>query len=294
MQIKKIGLSIGSIAAVLGLVAGCGTGNNSSGGSSSSSKTVDIGYITWDEDVAVSYLWQNILESKGYTVKLDQLQAGPLFTGLSQNNVNLFFDTWLPDTHKAYMQKYGANLESLGKWYQGKTTEGIVVPTYMTNVNSISDLNKISGELGGQIVGIEPGAGETSLAQNAIKDYGLKETLQSSSTPAMLAALKKAYDAKKPIAVLLWSPHWAFATYKLKYLKDPKQAFGKAGWIQTEANKTWAQANPKVAGWIKNFKLTDQQLGQLENDINQADNQADGVKKWVAANQQLVNSWTKS
>lgn len=325
MGFKKLGVSVGSMAAIVALLAGCGATNNSAstsnsaGGSSNSSssnqttsntstsntstsgaasstdsKKVVIGYITWDEDVAASYLWKDLLEKKGYTVSLKQLPAAELFSGLSQNSLNIFFDTWLPDTHKAYMQRFGANLTNLGKWYQGTTTEGFVVPKYMTNVNSISDLKALSSKIHGKIVGIEAGAGETGLAKKAIKDYNLPETLQTSSTPAMLAELKKAYAAKQPIVVTLWSPHWAFASYDLKYLKDPKGDFGKGGWIQAEGNKSWASSNPTVVGWLKNFKLNQAQLGALENDINQASSKAAGVKKWVSANQSLVNGWFNS
>ncbi|GEO27646.1 hypothetical protein AAC03nite_34310 [Alicyclobacillus acidoterrestris] len=300
MNAKKLGMGIGTLGTVITLVAGCGTtngtsasNNSSSGSGSGASKTITIGYITWDEDVAATYLWKNLLESKGYTVQLQQLDPGPLFAGLSKDNLNVFFDTWLPDTHKQYIAQYGSQLTSLGKWYQGSTTEGFVVPTYMKNVNSILDLKNISNQIQGKIVGIEAGAGETGLAQQAIKDYGLPETLQTSSTPAMLAALKKAYDAKQPIVVTLWSPHWAFSQYKLKYLSDPKKSFGAGGWIQTEANKNWASSNPTVVKWLKNFKLTQSQLGQLETDINN-DGDTQGVQEWVSANQSLVDSWLNS
>ena len=38
----------------------------------------------------------------------------------------------------------------------------------------------------------------------------------------MVAELKKAYDAEKPIIMTGWSPHWMFASFNLKYLDDPK------------------------------------------------------------------------
>ncbi|WAH36509.1 glycine betaine ABC transporter substrate-binding protein [Alicyclobacillus dauci] len=308
MFTKKLGLTAGSVLTMVALLAGCGSANSSSSGGTGSSngttagsntgapattgsKTVNIGYITWDEDVAATYLWKNLLEQKGYTVNLQQLEPGMLFAGLSKNNLNLFFDTWLPVTHKQYMDRYGADLTNLGQWYDGKTQEGFVVPTYMKNVNSISDLSKISNQIQGKITGIEAGAGETGAAQQALKTYNLPETLQTSSTPAMLTALQKAYEQKQPIVVTLWSPHWAFAKYDLKYLKDPKAAFGTGEHIQTEANKDWASSNPTVAGWIKKFKLNQSQLGTLEEDINQASSKDAGVQKWIKDNQTLVNSW---
>jgi glycine betaine/proline transport system substrate-binding protein len=48
-----------------------------------------------------------------------------------------------------------------------------------------------------------------------------------------------------------------------------------------------------VSQWIKNFKLTPQQLGSLEEDINSGPSKDQGVKKWISDNQDLVNSWLK-
>ncbi|RIV18583.1 hypothetical protein D2Q93_13945 [Alicyclobacillaceae bacterium I2511] len=53
--------------------------------------------------------------------------------------------------------------------------------------------------------------------------------LIASSSPAMLTALQRAYQQHKPIVVTLWSPHWAFTKYKLKYLSDPQHVFGQSG-----------------------------------------------------------------
>jgi glycine betaine/proline transport system substrate-binding protein len=305
-QLQKTGFTLFSIALTGVMIAGCsnsptpsGSGSaeqvnhqsNTSASPASGDKTVTIGYVNWDEDVATTYLWKNLLASKGYQVDLKTLDAGPLFAGLSEGGVDVFFDTWLPTTHKIYMDHYGSQLTSLGKWYQGQTQEGFAVPTYMKDINSISDLEKHASEFGNQIVGIDPGAGEMGLAKKAVSDYGLNLKLVQSSSPAMLSSLQKAYQAQQPIVVTLWSPHWAFAKYQLKYLADPKGDFGKSGWIQTEANKKWATANTQVANWLKNFKLTPTQLGTLEEDINNASSKEEGVTKWIAGNQDLVNSW---
>lgn len=306
---KKTGTSIFAVSTgLLFLVTGCGTptqtaaNSNTTNGTSgshpnigitSASKTIKIGYVNWAEDVATSYLWADILDQKGYHVKLKQLSIGSLFEGLSKGDLNLYFDAWLPITEEKYMKAWGSGLTDLGKWYTGNTNEGFVVPQYLTNINTMAELNAHRSEFSDKIVGIEPGAGETGLAEKAISAYGLKMHLQTSSTAAMLTALKRAYEAKQPIVVTLWSPHWAFAKYHLKYIQDPKHIFGTTGWIQTEANKQWANnaANATVVNWIKNFKLTPNQLGTLEEDMNHASSPAAGVQKWVFAHKSLVQSW---
>ncbi|QSO45845.1 glycine betaine ABC transporter substrate-binding protein [Alicyclobacillus mengziensis] len=303
-----LSLSIAAVSTIL--VAGCGTGSSgslsTSGNASNTSSTtssvpttsgnkgtISIGYVDWAEDVADVYLWKDLLEQRGYKVNLHEMQAGPLWVGLAKGSIDVHFDDWLPTTDKVYMQKFGSKLVDLGKWYQGKTKLGLVVPDYV-NINSISQLNANASEFNHEIVGIDAGAGETQIIENTvIPKYNLKLKLVNSSETAMLVSLSKAEKQHKPIVVVLWSPHWAFAKWHLKYLSDPKNTFGSSGWIQTEANKQWAQQNPTVAGWIRNFKLNQTQLGQLENDINTASSKQAGVQKWIKANQSLVNSWFK-
>lgn len=268
------------------------TNTSSAGAKTTTNKgTINIGYVDWTEDVADVYLWKQLLEQRGYTVNIKLMNAGPLWQGLANGALDFHFDVWLPKTDQTYMNRYGSKLVNLGKWYQGQTKLGLVVPKYV-NINSISQLNANAKKFNNQIVGIDPGAGETQTIQKSvIPDYGLKLKLVNSSETTMLTALKKAYNAKKPIVVVLWSPHWAFAKWNLKYLKDPKGDFGKAGWIQTEANKKWASSNPTVVQWLKNFKLNQKQLGSLENDMNTASSKSAGVKKWISDNQSLVNGW---
>ena len=105
------------------LLAGCGATQNSEGtegeNNEAGDKTVNIGYVTWAENIAVTHLWKEILESKGYEVNIQQLQVSPLFVGLSKGDLDLFMDSWLPITHEAYWTKYKEDLEEYGTWYEG-------------------------------------------------------------------------------------------------------------------------------------------------------------------------------
>lgn len=256
-------------------------------------RTVVIGYINWPEDVAVTDLWQELLQRHGYTVKLVLADVGPLYEGLSNNSVNLFFDAWLPHDHGPYwFGKANKTAKIIDHWYLSPTQEGFVVPDYVKNVNSIPQLKKDGAEFGNVIVGIEPGAGLTRLSQKAIQVYGLPETLEVSSTPAMLAELQKAEAAKKPIVVTLWSPMWVFAKWQLKYLADPKNIFGPPDNIYALANDSFAKSNPQVIHWIQRFKLSQLQLGQLEILLNaNPKNPAKAVNLWIQQHKALVDGW---
>ena len=270
-------------------MAACG-----SGGGGEEKKEISIGYIAWDDDVAVTQLWKQALEAKGYTVKLTQVDIAPVFAGMAKGDIDLYLDGWLPTTHEAYWKRYGPKLEDLGIWY-GPATLGLAVPNYV-KAQSIADLKSQAGQYGNQIVGIEPGAGEMRLTKDKVMPaYGLSGMkLVQSSTPAMLAQLKKSISQKKPVVVTLWKPHWAYSKLPIRDLKDPKGAWGAADKIHLLARKGFSDDHPQVAQWMKKFKMSDAQLSKLEADIQDAGKgqETKGTKTWMDANQDFVKKMT--
>ncbi|WP_405610872.1 ABC transporter permease/substrate binding protein [Streptomyces sp. NBC_00076] len=256
-------------------------------------KKITIGYIPWDEGVASTFLWQEVLEQRGFDVETKQLEAGPLYTSLAAGQLDFQTDAWLPTTHAEYWKKYGAKLDDLGAWYD-RTSLELTVPSYMKDVNSLADLKGKASEFGGKITGIESSAGMMGLLKSKVlKEYGLDKEYRvvDSSTPAMLAQLKRAYSKKEPIVVTLWSPHWAYSDYDLKKLKDPKGAWGTGDGVHTIARKGFAADNPEAGEWLKNFKLSEKQLTGLEAEINKAGEgkQQEAVRAWLKQNPGLVD-----
>ncbi|MFJ6570404.1 ABC transporter permease/substrate binding protein [Streptomyces sp. NPDC091292] len=258
-------------------------------------KQLKIGYIPWDEGIASTYLWKEMLEQRGFEVETTQYTAGPLYTGLAQGQIDFETDSWLPVTHAEYWKKYGDKLEDMGSWF-GPTSLEIAVPSYVDGIDSMEDLKGKADTFKGRIVGIEPSAGMMGLLKDKVLgDYGLDKEYKvvDGSTPAMLAELKRAYAKKEPIAVTLWSPHWAYSDFDLKKLKDPKVSWGKGDGVHTLARKGFAKDNPEVGAWLKNFKMTEKQLTGLEAEIQKAGKgkEQDAVRTWLKANPGLVDKW---
>ncbi|WP_405942954.1 ABC transporter permease/substrate binding protein [Streptomyces sp. NBC_00207] len=248
-------------------------------------RTVSVGYIPWDEGIASTLLWKELLERRGFKVDTRQLEAGALYTGLAGGQLDFQTDSWLPVTHAQYWEKYGNKLEDLGSWY-GPTSLELSVPSYMKDVRSLADLKGKSAQFKGRIIGIEPSAGAMSILKDKVlKEYGLEGEYQvvDGSTPGMLAELKRAYEKKEPVAVVLWSPHWAYSTYELTKLEDPKGAWGKGDGIHTLARKGFTADEPEVARWLSSFKLTEEQLTSLEAKIQDTGKgkEQEAVRAWL-------------
>lgn len=268
------------------LFAACSGGKKGS----ADKPVVTIAMVNWIECIANTNLAKAVLEERGYEVKLVTADVAPVFAAVARGNADLFMEVWEPVTHQPYMEKFGDQVEHIGTVFDDGRI-GLVVPTYVT-ANSIDELAAGKEKFNGKIIGISPGAGMMGLTEKAITDYDLGLELVASSEAGMLASLKKAYDKEEWIVVTGWKPHTKFARYDLKILDDPKGIFGGAETLSTIATKGWAEKNPELATFFKNFKMNDELLGSLMLAVEENPGQESEVaKKWYQEHKELVDSW---
>lgn len=296
---KKLVQTLVAATASTVLLAGCagegGAGQNAGGegGGGGGGETITLGYIpSWTDGLSTAYLLENRLEAMGYNVEMEELtEPGPLYTGLSKGDVDIYPSAWPEVTHANYMKEFGDNIEDLGTYYDNAKLT-MAVPTY-SKIDSIEQLPDNMGEFGNRIVGIEPGAGLTGVVKDSvIPEYGLPaDSLKTSSTTAMLAELKKATDAKQEIVVTLWRPFWANSAFPVKDLKDPKGALGEPEGLHFLATKGFGEEFPEVADMIGGIKLNDEQYGSLEdmvvNEYGEG-KEADAVAAWIKENPDVL------
>lgn len=258
-------------------------------------KEIKIGWTAWSDAEAVTRVTKQILEQRmGYKVKMVLLDIALQYSALAKGDIDMMEMAWLPKTHADYYAKVKNKVEDLGILYGGASL-GWVVPDYVpkAQLNSIPDLKKaaVHSKLGGQIIGIDPGAGLMRLSSQAIKDYGLSNyNLVASSGAAMTAALKRAITRKKWIVVTGWRPHWMFGAFKLRYLKDPKKVLGGAENIHALAREGFKKDDPKVAAFISRIKFP---LGMLEKLMYRAEQTSypKAAAEFIKTHPKMVNYW---
>lgn len=283
---------IGLAALAVFLIAALGRGIMAmTSGMADKGETVNIAYVQWDSEVASTHVIAEVLKNEGYHVTLTPLDNAVMWQTVANGNADFSTSAWLPVTHGQQYQKYKSKLDDLGPNLKG-TKVGLAVPKYMTDVNSIEDLSKQADQ---KITGIEPGAGIMAAAQKTLKEYHNLSSweLVAASTGAMTTSLDQAIKKKDPIVVTAWSPHWMFAKYDLKYLKDPKETFGSTENINTIARKGLKKDLPNVYKIIDKFHWTQKDMEAVMLDINKGMSPEAAAKKWVEANQSKVSSWTK-
>ncbi|MDN4479271.1 glycine betaine ABC transporter substrate-binding protein [Demequina sp. SYSU T00039] len=291
-----------AVTAAAGLVlAGCSSSEGEAADEATSGSDAMAGgeltlavFNGWDESLATSLLWENILESKGYTVELEYADPAVVFQGVADGDYDIVTDVWLPLTHASYIEEFGDDMEELGAWFDSAALT--VAVNADAPIDSLDELADNADAFGNRIVGIEPGAGLTATVQDAvIPTYGLEGLdFITSSTPAMLSELDTATSNGENIIVTLWEPHWAYGAYDLKNLEDPEGTLGEAESIVTYGRAGISEDLPEVAAWLGAFTMDADHLYDLENQLNgqDASDYADIVSEWVAANQEWVDSLT--
>ncbi len=289
----KKGLSFILAILMVAALAACGNSGQADTASEGKDKKIAIGQINWAENIAVTNMWKVILEDKGYDVKFNYLNMGSTMTALDSGDLDASLEVWLPVQDANYLEKYKDTVNfSDATWFDDAKV-GLVVPTYLKDINSVKDLNEHKEMFNSEIVGFDPGAGTMEVTEQLIKDYDLDFELVPSSESAMLAEIKKAVKNEEPIVAPLWSPHWVFSKYDLKFLEDPQNTFGGVEKIHHATRQGFEEDYPKVSEWFKNWKMNDQQIGELIDDVESSEEPLDGAKKWVEENQDLIDEWVK-
>ncbi len=281
MKLKLIIIAIATV-----IISACNTSNKKA----EDQKEITLGLVDgWAEGVAMTNLAKEILTQNGYEVSIKKAAVDMIFASLANNDVDVFMDAWLPQTHKEKVAKFAGKLESLGTCFE-EAKIGLVVPAYVT-FNSIEELNANKDKFEGKIIGIEKGAGITAKTDKAIEEYNLDLEQMNSSSIAMLSELKKAITEKRWVAVAGWAPHWKFGRFELKFLDDPKKVYGETEHIEIYSRKGFNTDDKQAANFFSNFKLTTEQMSALLAKMEDGEDKAVVAKNWITDNSELVKEW---
>ncbi|MFU9923398.1 ABC transporter permease/substrate binding protein [Enterococcus faecium] len=282
---KRQGLIIGAVVVVI--LGAIGIGSFSS---AKETKRINLSYVEWDTEVASTNVVGEVLKQMGYDVTMTPLDNSIMWKSVSNGESDAMVSAWLPKTHGSQYAQYKDQVEDLGANLTGAKV-GLAVPAYM-DVNSIDELTDQAGK---KIIGIEPGAGVVTAAENTIQKYdNLKDwKVETSSSGAMTVALGQAIKKHEPIVVTGWTPHWMFAKYDLKYLKDPENGMGSEEQIHTMVRKGLKEDQPEAYKVLDNFHWSEKDMEKVMLEINNGKDPQQAAKDWIKENQELVESWKK-
>ncbi|MAR05590.1 MAG: glycine/betaine ABC transporter substrate-binding protein [Cyanobium sp. NAT70] len=273
------------------------TSNTSPGGANSAndgSRPLKLGWTAWSDAEVVSLMAANLIENQ-LNVPVERVMAdiGIQYESLARGDLDLMLMAWLPKTHRDYWVRVRDRVLDLGPMYTGRL--GWIVPDYVPTdvLDSIEQLAKpaIAARFNNRVQGIDPGSGLNQASLEALKLYGLKPMeLVASSSAAMAAVLSQAIKSQHWMIATSWTPHWMFARYKLRFLKDPKRAFGGTEWIHALARIGLDQTVPQVTQFLSRFQLPNEDLDQLLLQAQES-TAAEAVDIYLKQNPERVRYW---
>lgn len=264
---------------------------------------IKIGLTNYADQLATTALAEQLLERLGYEVETTRSTIGIAFAGVAFGDTDINFNAWLPTTHGAYFEKYRDELVDLGVLY-GPTRMGFAVPGYIPEdvLSTIGDLKKpeVKERIDATLTGIGAGAGLMNRVRTKVLDaYDLSDyTLLTSSGPAMTAALSRAIEENEWIVVTSWTPHWMWARWDVRYLKDPKGAFGKGDQVHVIAAPGFSQRFPRAAAFVDGFHIPVEDVELIMNKAAELDSSGDvenpnavAAKKYMENHPEMVEQW---
>lgn len=300
-NLKLLGL-MASLTFVVVLAACSGDNSSSDGAVELGGKDIEIPYAGAGS-TARSLVLAEALEDVGYNVTSTQVEAaGPMFASTAENPDTLHASGWFPSTHKAYLDKYGDDIEVYeDKNLIDKAPLSLAVPEYMDDVNSIEDL-KDNKELGKSvdwtIIGIDPRTGIMKNTEKGIEDNDLdKWELQEGSESAMISDLKEKYENEEPIIITGWKPHWIFEEMNLKMLSDPDKIYGgNDDHINLVFNKGFKDEHPaayKIATRMANDWSKDDEDELMKRIFIEGENEKKVAEDFIDDHSHRVDKWKK-
>lgn len=101
-------------------------------------ETVELVSTPWDSERASSNVVAEVLRSKGFEVKITDVDVAVVFEAIANGDADATLSAWMPYTHKDFYESIEGQFVDMGANLEGAKI-GLVVPDYM-DIDSIEDL----------------------------------------------------------------------------------------------------------------------------------------------------------
>ncbi len=258
--------------------------------------------VGWSDIAATTGLASVVLKAMGYQPSVTVASVPITFAGIKSRQIDAFLGYWNPSMTpmmdpfvKAGQIQVFERPNLTGAKYT------LAVPEYLfdAGLKSFKDIARFEKELGGRILGIEPGNDGNALIAGMIKQnqHGLQKfKLVESSEAGMLAEVQRAARAKKPVVFLGWEPHPMNVQVKMKYLEGGDEVFGPnygEAKVYTAVSVGYEARCPNVATFLRNLQFTTVMENEVMLDILNKARPEKAARTWLAKHPEVLGPWLK-
>lgn len=293
MKLKRLlGISI-SIALIM-VIVGCSNMDGADVPADNDEEVIRIGVAPYIQIDVMATILEEAYKELGYSTERVEGDMGFMYLGVSQGDIDVFPDGWLPVLHGNYIERYEDKID-VGEVLYKEASMGITVPAYMEDINTIQDLKDNADLFDNRIVGIEPSAGIMLTANETVEAYDMSNEIDvlESSTAGMLAEVDTAIRAEEPIAFLGWRPHLMFSEYDLKILEDDKGIWS-ADDVHVITAIDFKERAPEAYEFSQNFEMSIDEIEAIFAKADESGNSVNEVtKEWFKDNREALDDILK-
>lgn len=307
---------LAGVAAVLTVVAGCGTPETVE---PEEKGEVVIAMENWAGYQANAAVLGYLLKTKlGYNVIYEELGGESTWKEMSKGNVDIIAEDWGKFQAKEGDESLDYNVAEfaeVGRYTGINGQIGWYMPTWMTEeYDGIEDYQKLNefadvltDESGGKAQLLIGDDDYISNEEALINNLNLQvELVSAGSEEELIKAARESEDKKKPVMFYFWSPHWLFTEISLTAVEFPKYnpqedkctvpAKIACDYPEVELNTVVASAlkdtDPEAYSLVHNFNWTESDQNQVAFDITEGGMAPeDAAKKWLDSHADQWQTW---
>ncbi|KZY34989.1 glycine/betaine ABC transporter substrate-binding protein [Roseovarius sp. HI0049] len=285
-----------------------------------SSDPIRIPINEWTGQHISAHILGSLFEKAGYSVEYVTAGAVPQFAAISQGDLHLQPETWTNNVGDIYPKAVESGdivvVGDLGLTPQ----EGWIYPPYMEeqcpglpSYEALYDCAQAFASPDtfpkGRLITYPADWGTRSKDVVAQIEIPF-EPVAGGSEGAMIAEIKSAVAAEKPMLMMFWQPHWLFAENEFNWVEwdaadgecqeESGQSKGNAcGFEQASiskiASKDFASEYPGAAALYEAFSIDNDTQNSLMNEIDQKGRDLEEVvAEWVEANEETWSAWVEA
>jgi len=233
------------------------------------SNTIQLGHTASVTGTLTAELIAQLLRQRlGYRVQLVLADVAFLYSALGGERIDVFPGAWTPDAHAVFLRRLNGRGEALGT-LSHRARVGWLVPdgtAETEDVRRLGDLraDRVRRRFAGKVHGGEAGSGGMRLSERALGTYSLDGwSLDPSSRAGATLALKRAAKRGEPAIATGRQPHWILGALDVRFLADPKGAFGGPQRIRILGRRGFTADHPWAAQVLSRISLPPALLQRL-------------------------------
>jgi glycine betaine/proline transport system substrate-binding protein len=233
------------------------------------SNVVQLGHTaTVTGEVTARVVAEVLRRRLGYRVEPVLADVAFLYSALASGRIDVFAGAWTPDAHGVFLKRVAGRTEPLGT-LSHRARVGWLVPEGLPAADAVDGLDdlrpaRVRVRFAGKVHGEEAGSGVMRLSERALRRYRLDSwSLEASSRAGATLALKRGAKRADPTIATGRQPHWVLGALDVRFLADPKGAFGGPQRIRILGRRGFTADHPWAAQALSRLSLPPDTLQRL-------------------------------